>query len=147
MNALTDDMLPPFASAERTFERRFMAMIERRKFTRDAITGGVAILRSDALRILRPVPWRLIPYSTCERRRVVKLGTLMMLAICLDETGATPECMTQEQILVAWTAAGKDAWLRSVVVREYHHRAVLRSMIHDGTMIDSITAALAEYRA
>lgn len=130
-----------------TFESRFVAMIERRGFTAGDITGGVAVLRSDALKILRPVPWQLIPYSTCELRRVVRLDTLMMLAVCLDETGATPERVTQEQILVAWTAAEKDAWLRSVVAREYHHRAVLRSMIHDGTMIDSITAALAESRA
>jgi len=134
-----------FASLDRAFEKRCVAMIERRGFTADDIHGGVAILRSDALKILRPVPWRLIPYSSCARRPIVRLDTLLMLAVCLDETGATPAGVTREQILLAWTAAGKDGWLRSVVAREFHHREVLRAMVLDGSLMGGIEARIAEW--
>lgn len=105
-----------------SFIARFLRIIGE-KYAGETWTTGIP--RRVASKVLLGVPWRFIPCRLCERHPFIEIGHLAMLCCCLDdvEVAATPGHVTSDQILLAWTAAGFENWLKRVTLRELRERA------------------------
>lgn len=114
-----------------TFCDRFVAQIKP-----DSRRDGIAVLRRVAARVLDGVHWQFIPTVShrCSRRQLVEVPTLAMLCACLDdhEVGATPGCVTPEQLSLAWLAAGHHAWLEYRLRQRVIEQASLRAALEVG---------------
>jgi hypothetical protein len=107
------------------FIERFFRFFSARDFDVADIERGVAIHRKEAAKILLGIHWQFIPKVTCERRPVVQLKTLLMLCCCLDDEqlGASPGRVTDQQLLMAWIAAGHENWLKRCALRRLQAQA------------------------
>ena len=114
----------------RVFRERFKRILP------GDIRPGVGHSRKFAQRILRPVPYDLIPTTPCPSFRggsvpVADDGDLWRLCECLDEMGASPASLTAAQVYAAWKAAGFEPFLRRPVARRLS-RDLYRQIIAPG---------------